>query len=132
MNQKTKTILFAAIIITALVTITTVAALYTMRAPNSPDVVIDPEATPTPTPTATLPPEAELSQVQPSVTSATVGDSITLSTTVSDHLAGITVTFYNQNDVAVGAAVTNSAGIASISIMPPEGTWSFYATGTHP
>jgi hypothetical protein len=134
MNQKTKTILLAVVIIAALVTITTVAALITMRAPDSPDLTVNPEATPTPTPTPAPP---ELSQVTLSVSTITVGQSVTLSTTVNYGTPGITVTFFNQNDVAVGAAVTDSTGKAQITITPPlvDGvatTWSFYATGSHP
>lgn len=102
-----------------------VAATYIMTSPSSPDVTVNPSPTPTPQ-------QATLSAVTASPLILTVGDTLTLSTTVSDATAGLTVTFYNQNNVAVGQAATNIQGTATLQIQPPEGTWSFYATATHP
>lgn len=100
---------------------TVAAAGYLMISPSSDDVTVNP-----------LPIKATLSKPALSDTILTVGDSLTLTTTVSDATAGITVSFFNQNDVEVGTAVTDATGTATITITPPEGTWSFYATATHP
>ena len=106
-------------LIILLVCAETALAVYVMTAPQSVDVTVNPAL-------------ASLSQVTVSSTVITVGDSLTLSTTVSDHTAGLTVTFYNQNNIEVGTATTNSAGTATLTIQPPEGTWSFYASANHP
>lgn len=97
------------------------AAAYVMTAPMSDDITVNPPGT-----------QATLSKVTSSTYTLTEGASITLSTTVSDGTQGINVTFLNQNGVSVGTAVTDNTGTASVTITPPEGTWSFYATATHP
>jgi len=115
--MKTKTAaLLAGLLVLCLVGV--VAATYLMTSPESDDVTVSTQAT--------------LSKVTVSTISVTVGDSLTLSTTVSDHTSGLTVTFFNNNDVSVGTATTDSSGTASLTLQPPEGVWSFYATATHP
>jgi hypothetical protein len=107
-----------AILLLVVLLIGVASAVYIMQAPMSSDVVVTGQAT--------------LSKVSVSSILITAGDSLTLSTTVSDHTQGITVTFFNQNDVSVGTAVTGPTGTATLTIQPPVGTWSFYATATHP
>lgn len=97
------------------------AAAYVMTAPMSDDITVNPPGAP-----------ATLSKVTSSTYTLTEGESITLSTTVSDGTQGINVTFLNQNGVSVGTAITDATGVATLTITPPEGTWSFYATATHP
>jgi hypothetical protein len=94
------------------------AASYLMVSPDSDPVTVSDQAV--------------LSKVTVSSTVLTVGDGLTLTTTINDGTAGVTVTFYNQEDESVGTAVTNSVGTASLIIHPPTGTWTFYATATHP
>lgn len=96
-------------------------AAYVMTAPMSDDITVNPPGSP-----------ATLSKVTSSAYTLTAGETITLTTTVSDGTQGINVTFLNQNGVSVGTAVTDESGTASVTITPPEGTWSFYATATHP
>lgn len=120
--MKLSKIQTALIIIAVLALASLGAAAYIMQSPDSDDVTVNP----TPTPTATL------SKVAVNATSLYVGDYLCLSTTVSDASSGLTVTFHNNNGVVVGTAFTNSAGTATLTIQPPLGTWSFYATAEHP
>lgn len=122
--MKLSKIQTALIIIAVLALVSLAAAAYIMQSPDSDDVTVNP----TPTPTAT----AALSKVAVNATTLYVGDYLRLSTTVSDATAGLTVTFHNNNGVVVGTAFTNSAGTATLTIQPPVGTWSFYATAEHP
>jgi hypothetical protein len=114
----TQTLLIALTVLSVAACVSVAVALYYMQSPVSPDVTVAGQAT--------------LSAVTVSSINIVVGDNLTLSTTVSDATTGLTVTFYNQNSIAVGTAVTNSLGTASLTIQPPVGTWSFYATATHP
>lgn len=113
-----------------------VAAIYFMASPASDPVTVSPAPTPTPTPTATATPtpqHATLSKVTVSSISITVGGELTLTTTVSDHTQGLTVTFYDNTDEIVGTAQTNADGTASLTIIALEpGTFTFYATANHP
>lgn len=124
--MKMSTVTLALVVLT-LTVVGAVVASYLMTAPMSPDVDVNPSPTPTAAPV-----QATLSQVTVSSLSITVGDTLTLTTTVSDGAPGLTVTFYNQNGNVVGSINTDSTGVASLTIIPPEGTWSFYATATHP
>lgn len=110
------------------------AAVYTMNSDPSDTVIVSPTPTPTasPSPTPTQQPQATLSKVSVSTTMLTVGGSLTLSTTVSDSIVGLTVNFYNQNNDLVGSAVTDGTGKATLTITPPVGSWSYHATAEHP
>lgn len=109
-----------------------VAAIYFMASPASDPVIVSPAPTPTPTSTAT-PQHATLSKVTVSSTTINVGGELTLTTTVSDHTQGITVTFYDNTDNVLGTAQTNDVGTASLTIIALEpGTFTFYATANHP
>lgn len=100
-----------------------------MTSPISPPATVNPTPTPTPSPTPVL---ATLSIVTIDKTSLTVGESLTLSTAVSDGTPNLPVAFYDQNNLAVGTDLTDSSGIATVTIQPPIGTWTYYATATHP
>jgi Flp pilus assembly protein CpaB len=109
-----------------------VAAIYFMASPASDPVTVSPAPTITPTPTQT-PQHATLSKVTVSSTNINVGSELTLTTTVSDHIQGLTVTFYDNTDEVLGTAQTNSEGTASLTIIALEpGTFTFYATANHP
>ena len=93
--------------------------------PASPNVVVNP--TPTPIPQATL------SAVTTDKTNMTVGESLTLTTTVSDHTAGITVTFKTvTGDNIVGTAPTDANGLATLTFQPVIGQTRYYAVAPHP
>jgi hypothetical protein len=97
------------------------AAGYSLRSPDSPQLTaVDPQ------------PAATLSAVTLSTTSITVGEPVTLSTTISDGLNGLSIDFYNQNGVKVGSATTNAAGTASLTINPTAGLWVYHANTFHP
>jgi Flp pilus assembly protein CpaB len=109
-----------------------VAAIYFMASPASDPVTVSPAPTITPTPTQT-PQHATLSKVTVSSTNINVGSELTLTTTVSDHIQGLTVTFYDNTDEVLGTAQTNDVGIATLTIIALEpGTFTFYATANHP
>lgn len=115
--MKTKS-LCALLVVAVIVSISCVYAFYVITSQHSPDVVVGDKAT--------------LSAPTVSSIAINVGDNLTLTTTLSDGLSGVNVTFFNQNDVVVGTAVTDSAGVATLTIQPPLGTWSFYAQAEHP
>ena len=131
-STKKKTIILA-ILITLIVvaSISVVIAAYTMTSPVSDPLIVNPTPTPAPTPSPTPVPLASLSKVATSVTTLYIGNTVVLSTTVSDSTAGIVVNFFNQNNAAVGTATTNAEGLASTTITPPLGTWTYYATASH-
>ena len=109
-----------------------VAAIYFMASPASDPVTVSPAPTITPTPTQT-PQHATLSKVTVSSTNINVGSELTLTTTVSDHIQGLTVTFYDNTDEVLGTAQTNDVGIATLTIIAlVPGTFTFYATANHP
>jgi hypothetical protein len=130
MKTSKTTIAIAAIAVIALLASAT--ALYTMSSLPSVPVTVNPS--PTPSPTASPPPEDEtLSQVQVSATSIQVGDDLTLTTQVSDHTEGLTVTFlvYGE-DTVIGTADTDESGTASLTIIANSvGTFQFYATADY-
>lgn len=66
-----------------------------------------------------------------SPTTVVEGQTWTLTSTVSDATAGITVTF-KEGITTVGTATTNSAGIATLSFIPLAGSHTYVATATHP
>jgi hypothetical protein len=108
------------------------AAVYTMNSDPSDTVIVNPTPTASSSPTPTQQPQATLSKVSVSTTMLTVGAQLTLSTTVSDGTPDLTVTFYDQENTAVGSAVTDSTGKATLTITPPVGSWSYHATAEHP
>jgi hypothetical protein len=124
-DLKKKSLVLAVVI--ALIMVVAVGgavAIYGIRSPDSDPLQVNP--TPTPVPQATL------SKVSFPTTSITVGDTVTLTTIVSDASAGLTVDFYNQNGALVGSTTTNSLGSASITVTPPIGTWVYHANTSHP
>ena len=131
MNSKLK----AAIIIIAVSSLfigVVAAASYLLTSPPSDPGTVNPVPTPSPTPSPTPIPLASLSKVTLSVYTLTIGESWTLSTTVSDASPGLTVTFHDQNELPVGASVTNINGTASFTTAPPLGNWLYHAHTTHP
>ena len=128
LNDKLKAAVIIAVVVSLIVAGVALAA-YTMTSPSSnPLTVTDPTPTPSPTPE---PIAATLSKIELSVPTITVGEEVTLSTTVSDSTPDITVTFFNNGDGVVGTAITDTSGIASLTITPPLGTWTYYATAQH-
>lgn len=106
-------------------------AVYGIRSPDSTAGTVNPTpppATPTPTPV----PQATLSQVTISPSTVTWGATWTLTTTLSDALAGVNVDFYDQNGNLMGSAPTDASGTASISFVPPVGNWIYHANTLHP
>ena len=63
--------------------------------------------------------------------SIVLGDSWTLTATVSDGTSGITITFLD-GAVSAGTAVTDASGVATISLTPTIGSHTYTAQGTHP
>jgi hypothetical protein len=71
-------------------------------------------------------------QLTLSPTSITLGSSWTLSATVTDHAAGVTITF-KEGTTTLGTGVTNSNGIALLTFAPTTvGAHTYVAEGTHP
>lgn len=123
MNQKLIGYLIIGVVAAALVA-GVVAAAYWMQSQNTPDIVVNPTPQPTET-TASL-------TITPDKTSLTVGEILTLTSTVSDGTSGLTIIFYNQQNNPVGTATTDASGTATIQIIPPVGTWQYYTKAEHP
>ena len=100
-----------------------------IRSPDSVPLTVDPtpSPSPSPSPTPTATPVPTLSQVVFPVSPITVGATTTLSTTLSNGVAGITVEFYDQHGNFIGATATDTTGTATIQITPPVGTWVYHA-----
>jgi hypothetical protein len=129
LSKKSIMILLA---VAALATLLIVSASYVMTSPVSQNVVVNPTPTPTPSPTPT-PAPATLSTVTVSATALTVGQSLTVTTQVSDHTEGIVVTFKTvTGDITVGTANTDATGLASFTFLPPLGQTRYYAVAVHP
>jgi hypothetical protein len=133
LNLTRKQTLIIFVVATALtLLIVGAAASYLMVAPASdPVTVLSPTPSPSPSPSPT-PLPASMSKVQVAPTTLYLGNTVTLSTTVNDASAGIVVNFYNNLDAAVGSTTTSATGLASITITPPQGVWTYYATAQHP
>jgi len=118
--------------IIAVITGIVVAAAYQMNAGPAPGTS-NPTPSPSPTASPTPIPQATMTLTL-SPTTVTVGQSWTLTATVSDSTQGITVTFHEDSltGPAVGAAVTNAAGVATLVLTPTLGSHVYYATATHP
>lgn len=130
--KKKALLVFVAVAVFAASLITVAVAAYTMTAPTSDPSTTNPTPSPSPTPSPTPVPQATMSKVTVTPSVAYIGETKQVTTTVSDLTPGITVTFYNNDDVAVGAAITNAQGTATITIQEPIGTWTYYATAVHP
>jgi hypothetical protein len=115
-----KTKIAASLMLLTLTIAVIAVAAYLMTAPTSPNVVVSDKEV--------------LSQVTVSSISLTVGDELTLSTTVSDGTIGLPVTFFCIGDPdPIGTVNTDSTGKATITFtIDTAGTYSFYATATHP
>jgi cytoskeletal protein RodZ len=126
MNQKLIGYIVIGVVAAALVA-GVVAAAYWMQSQNTPDIVVNPAPSPTPAPTVA---PASLT-ITPDKTSLTVGEILTLTSTVSDGTSGLTIIFYNQQNNPVGTATTDASGTATIQIIPPVGTWQYYTKAEH-
>ena len=112
----TKWIILIAILAVAL--IGTVYAVYQITSPNSDTV------------TVTTP--AILSKPIVSATTATVGQTITVTTTLSDSLDGVQVFFY-ENGNQIGSDYTDDTGTATYTRgLNIAGTYTYYAECIHP
>jgi uncharacterized protein YjdB len=118
MNQKLIGYIVIGVVAAALVA-GVVAAAYWMQSQNTPDIVVNPTTSP-----------ASLT-ITPDKTSLTVGEILTLTSTVSDGTSGLTIIFYNQQNNPVGTATTDASGTATIQIIPPVGTWQYYTKAEH-
>jgi len=123
-----KTIL-ALCLIALIATMSTVLATgYLIVSPASDTLTVNPKPTdPDPDPD-----QATLSKVKLNVNTIEEGDTVTLTTLLSDKTSGVKVTFYDQDDKKVGEATTNVDGRACITITPTAGTYTYYATCMHP
>ena len=120
-DQKTsiiKWIIFGLILL--LVCSGSAVAIYRIVSPPSDPVVVTTPAT--------------LSKPTVSATSAVVGDTITITTQLSDGLAGVQVFFYeNSSTNPLGSDYTNDLGQASYNkTFTSAGTYTFYADCVHP
>ena len=108
------------IMIAAVVSFKVVDAVYHITSPPSKPVVVFTPAT--------------LSEPTVSATSAVTGDTITITTQLSDGLAGIQVFFYeNSSTTPMGSDYTNDLGQASYNkTFSTIGTYTFYADCIHP
>lgn len=96
----------------------TAFAVYKITSPDSDPVVVTTPAT--------------LSKPSVNATSAVTGDTIQISTTLSDGLDGQQVFFY-ENDVNIGSAYTGSGGIAIFNrVVASAGTYVYKADCMHP
>ena len=127
LNQTIK----AAIIVIAVASLLVggVYAATLLTSPSSDPVTVN--ATPTPTPSPT-PIPVGLSKVTVNTQTLTVGEQLTISTTISNATPDLIVNFYNQNNAAVGSAVTDALGTATLNLTPPIGTWTYYAQTSLP
>lgn len=66
-----------------------------------------------------------------SSTSINVGQSLTLTATLSDYANGVVVSFYDGGNT-VGQATTSGGGIATLTVNPNAGTHIYKAIATHP
>jgi len=114
MNSKLKTV--GLILVVALITVGVVYAVSYFMTSNPV--------------TGTVTPQATLSLAL-SPSTVTLGDSWTLTATVSDGTGGITVTFL-EGASTVGTANTDVSGVASITFAPTVGSHTYTATATHP
>jgi len=129
MKKQTKLIALTITALTILISVVA-AAGYLMNAPSSPNVTTNPSPSPTPSPS---PAPATLSAVTVNATTCTVGDWLTLSTTVSDHTAGIIVTFTAViGGSNVGTATTDASGLATLTFQPTIGSTRYSASAVHP
>jgi hypothetical protein len=131
MKKSTKILLTLGILLA--IAIPVVAATgYLMTAPASDNTTVNPSTSPSPSPSPS-PVPATLSKVTVSTQTLTVGQSLTITTTVSDHTAGIIVTFTAVTGGAtVGTATTDNTGLASLTFQPPVGQTRYAATAVHP
>ena len=96
----------------------TAFAVYKITSPDSDPVVVTTPAT--------------LSKPTVNATTATTGDTIQISVTLSDALDGQQVFFY-ENDVSIGSAYTGSGGIAIFNrVVSTPGTYIYKADCMHP
>lgn len=93
-------------------------AVYKITSPPSPEVVITTPAT--------------LSAPTVNATSGVVGDTIQISTTLSDAMDGLQVFFY-ENGASIGSAYTGSGGIAIFNrVVNAAGNYTYTADCMHP
>lgn len=100
------------------VAVGTVFAVYKITSPDSDPVTVSTPAT--------------LSKPIVNGTSVVTGDTIQVSTVLSDAMNGVQVFFY-ENDVNIGFAYTGSGGIAIINrVVNTPGTYVYHADCVHP
>jgi len=127
MNVSKKAVIALCLIALVATMSTVLAAGYLIVSPASDQLTVNPKPTdPDPDP------EATLSKVKLNVNTITEGDTVTLTTLLSDKTQGLKVVFYDQDDNKVGEANTNVDGRACITITPTAGTYTYYATCMHP
>lgn len=75
---------------------------------------------------------ATLSKPIVNATSAVVGNTIQITTTLSDGLDGVQVFFY-ENDISIGSAYTGSGGTAIFNrVVNSPGSYVYHAECVHP
>jgi hypothetical protein len=96
----------------------TVVAVYKITSPDSDPVIVTTPAT--------------LTKPSVNATLAVSGDTIQITTTLSDSAEGLQVFFY-ENDLSIGSAYTNSAGQAIMNrVVNSPGTYIYLAEFMHP
>jgi hypothetical protein len=113
-------VIIAALVIAMILSASVGYAIYKITSPPSAPVVISEPAT--------------LSAPSVNTTSAVTGDTLQLTTTLSDSKEGVQVFFYhNASASAIGSAYTNSAGQAILNYaLTQVGTFTFTADCIHP
>ena len=118
-TSKTKlAIMLLIIVIAVVVSFKVVDAVYHITSPASPTV------------TARTP--ATLSTPTVSTTDVMIGDTVTVSTTLSDGLAGVRVYFF-ENGNQIGSDDTDASGIAIYNrVITAAGSYTYVADCIHP
>ena len=118
-TSKTKlAIMLLILVIAVVVSFKVVDAVYHITSPPSDTVTVTQPQT--------------LSKPTVSATSVTVGETITISTTLSDGTAGVVVTFF-ENDNVIGSDSTDDKGTATYTrVLISVGSYTYYADCLHP
>ena len=118
-TSKTKiAIVLLILVVAAVASFKVVDAIYHITSPASPTV------------TATTP--ATLSTPTVSATSVTVGETITISTTLNDGLAGVQV-YFLENGVQIGSDYTDDSGTATYNrVITAAGSYTYKCVCIHP
>lgn len=106
------------IVLIVSLTVSVAFAVYKITSPNSDPVNVSTPAT--------------LDKPSVNATSAVTGDTIQITTHLSDNMDGVQVFFY-ENDVSIGSSYTGSGGTAIFNrVVSTPGTYVYKADCVHP